>query len=105
MGYDLVIGTSAMLRDSPVIAGVIEFEELTPLNRIAKHHRCWVFDRLLDFYQDQSFSIPELREAVDILDRTILAEVGKEERQLLYKLAAIFSMALRRNLPVHGVAD
>lgn len=105
MGYDLLIGTSPHVKDSPAIAGVIEFEELTPLNRISKRHRCWLFDRLLNFFEDQSFTIAEMRAAVDILDNTILAEQGIEERRLLYKVSAIFSMALRQNLPVHGVAD
>lgn len=105
MAYDLVIGISSKVKDSPAMAGVIEFEELTPLNRISKRHRCWLFDRLLNFFDDQSFTIPEMLEAVDILDSTILVEQGEEERRILYKVSAIFSMALRKNLPVHGVAD
>jgi hypothetical protein len=105
MGYDLLIGTSSKVKDSPAMAGVVEFEELTPLNRISKRHRSWLFDRLFNFFEDQSFTIAELREAVDILDSTILAEQGDEERRILYKISAIPSMALRKNLPVHGVAD
>ena len=105
MAYDLLIGTSPLAKDSPAMAGVIEFDELTPLNRISKSHRCWLFDRLLNFFEDQSFTIAEMCEAVDILDSTILAEQGVEERRILYKVSAIFSMALRKNLPVHGVSD
>src|SRR5262245_58249902 len=105
MAYDLLVGTSPKVKDSPAMAGVIEFDELTPLNRITKQHRSWLFDRLLNFFEDQSFTIAEMREAVNILDSTILAEQGIEERRILYKVSAIFSMALRKNLPVYGVAD
>ncbi|MES2568681.1 MAG: hypothetical protein V4710_01350 [Verrucomicrobiota bacterium] len=105
MAYDLLIGTSSKVKDSPALAGVIEFEELGALNRLSKRYRCWLFDRLLNFFEDQSFTIAEIREAVNILDSTILAEWGMEERRVLYKISAIFSMALRKNLPVHGVAD
>ena len=105
MGYDLLIGTSPLVKDSPAVAGAITFEELAPLNRISRRHCGWLFDRLLNHFEDQSFTIAEMREAVDILDAVILEEQGEEERRILYKVSAIFSMALRRNLPVHGVAD
>src|SRR5690242_17466619 len=105
MSYDLLIGTSPLVKDAPAIAGAITFEELAPLTRISRRHRSWLFDRLLNHFEDQSFTLPELREAVDILDAAILAEQDEEERRILYKISAIFSMALRKNLPVHGVAD
>lgn len=105
MSYDLLIGVSPLVRHSPAIVGSIDFDELTPLNRISQRHRCWLFDRLLNFFEDQSFSISELHQAVEILDRTILAEQGEAERRILYKISAIFSMAIRKDLPVHGVAD
>lgn len=105
MSYDLLIGVSPLAKHSPVIAGSIEFDELAPLNRISERHRCWLFDRLLNFFEHQSFSISELRQAVEILDRAILAEQGEAERRVLYKISAIFSMAIRKDLPVHGLAD
>lgn len=105
MSYDLLIGTSPLAKHSPMIAGSIENEELTPLSHIAERHRCWLFDRLLNFYEHQSFSISELHQALEILDRVIPAEKDEEERRLLYKISAIFSMAIRKDLPVHGIAD
>ncbi len=105
MSYDLLIGASPKVKGYPAMAGVIEFEEIAPLKRISERHRSWLFDRLLNYFEDQSFTPSELREAVSILDNTILAEQGEAERRILYKVSAIFSMALRKNLPVHGVSD
>ena len=105
MSYDLLIGASPLTKHSSVIAGSIEFDEFTLLTRISELHRCWLFDRLLNFYEDQSFSMSELHQAVEMLDRIILLEKGTEERRLLYKISAIFSMAIRKDLPVHVLAD
>ncbi len=105
MSYDLLVSISPLAKHSPAIVGAIEFDELTPLKGIAERHRCWLFDRLLNYYEDQSFTIPELHKAVDVIDCAILAEHGEPERRILYKISAIFSMAIRKNLPAHGVAD
>lgn len=105
MSYDLMIGKSFFVKDKPLIVGSIEDDDYHALAAIAKRHPSWLLDRLLNVFDDQSFGMEELQLGIEILDALAIQERGSKECGTIYKIFSIFSMALRRGMPLHGVAD
>ena len=100
-----MIGKSPLARDSPLIVGSIDDEEYHVLAGIAKRHPSWLIDRLLQVFDDHYYGMEELALGAELLDQLLLEEKESRERAVLYMFSAVFSMALRRGLPLHGVAD
>jgi hypothetical protein len=105
MAFDLVIGKSALVRDSPVIFGSIEHEDYIAITRLQKKHPNWFLSRISNIFDDQCFEAEELTQAAEILDDLILKTREGEDCQTLLKLSAAVSMALRRGYPLFGVPD
>jgi hypothetical protein len=105
MAFDLVIGKSALVRDSPVVFGSIEHEDYIAITRLQKKYPNWFLSRISNVFDDQCFGAEELAQAAVILDELILKTRDNEDCQILFKLSAAVSMALRRGFPLFGVAD
>lgn len=105
MAYDLVIGKSQYIKDGPSIFGSIEYDEHPSVLRILKYYPNWFFERLSNIYEDQCFGADELVQAAEIIDDLILKVETEPERQVLFKLSAAVSMAIRMGYPLFGVAD
>ena len=105
MAYDLVIGKSQYIKDSPSIFGSIDYDEHPSVLRILKHHPNWFFERLSNIYENERFGADELIQAAKIIDDLILKIETKPERRVLFKLSAAVSMAIRMGYPLFGVAD
>jgi hypothetical protein len=105
MAFDLVIGKSALVRDKPVIFGSIHHDDYISIVRLDKEHPNWFLNRMSNIFDDQHFESEELTQAAAILDELILKTRGGKDSQVLHKLSAAVSMALRRGHPLLGVAD
>lgn len=105
MPYDLVIGKSNKVKDDGVIFGSIEHEDCTAISRLEKNYPNWFLNRMSNVFADQKFGEYELTQAAEILDDLILATRENEDCEVLLKLSAAVSMALRKGFPLFGVAD
>lgn len=105
MGYDLAIVKGKFIKDNPIIFGAINEEQYESIWRLAKHHPNWFLERISDVFEDQRFGTEELEQAAGLIDDLILEVTTKPELQLLYKLSAAISMALRMNETLFGIAD
>lgn len=83
----------------------MEFGEQTLLQKVYKYNPNWFIGRISNQFEDESFSLSELEEAATIVDDLIIKIEDSPEREVLYKLGAIVSMALRKQQPLHGVSD
>jgi len=105
MAFDLVIGKSDKVKDDPVIFGSIEHDDYISITRLEKHHPNWFLSRMSNVFDDQRFDAAELAEAAVILDDLILKTRESDDSQVLHKLSAAVSMAIRKGYPLFGVAD
>ncbi|APF86038.1 MULTISPECIES: hypothetical protein [Ralstonia solanacearum species complex] len=105
MSYDLVIGIGNKVKNNPVVIGKIEYDELPMVSSLVKRQDSFFLTRISNLFEDESFSVDELREAQSHLFELMLTDLKPQERQLLHKLIAVVAYALSLQLPLHGVAD
>jgi len=105
MPYDLIIGKSSPKKADAINFGCIEYAESAIISRLHKKHPNWFMDRMTNVFSDQRFGADELHEAATIVDDLILNTRDSEARQILFKLSAAVSMALRKDCPLFGVAE
>jgi hypothetical protein len=105
MTYDLVIGKSNKLKDKPLIVGGIEFSEYETICSLAKRIDSFFINRISNLFDDQSFAVDELENAISQLYPLLQSDLKDKELILLHKLIAIVSYAIYSNQPLHGVAD
>ncbi len=105
MAYDLVVGKSSKVKDRPTIVGSIEFDELAAVMRLIKRVDLSLLHRLANFYEDATFSLEEVDEALVRLLPLLAEALEAQERQFLHKLVSVLSYAQWKGLVLHGVAD
>lgn len=105
MAYDLVVGKSKFVKDSPVIVGNIEFDEYPHICSLLKKTDNFLLTRICDLFEDQSFSVEELKQAQPVLGELLLENLTNEERIFLHKLLAVIGYAINKGQQLHGVAD
>jgi hypothetical protein len=67
MVFDLVVGTSIKIKDSSVIVGGIEFNELSAISRLILRVDSFFLHRISNLFEDQSFSLEEVDQALEHL--------------------------------------
>jgi hypothetical protein len=105
MAYDLAVGTGRKVRDSPDFVGAIEFNELAALSRLLKHGDSFFLERISNLFEDQSFSLGEVEQALAHLLPLLCVSLHPDERALLHKLIAVLSFASWKQEGLHGIAD
>jgi hypothetical protein len=105
MSYDFCVGVSRFIKDNPIMIGAIEMNEYPELCALEKRKNSFFLNRIMNLFQDQSFSVNELTQAqVHLLELLPMALTHKEQL-LLHKLIAIVAYALHAQQELHGVAD
>ena len=105
MAYDLVVGKSAQIKDSPTIIAGIEFSEYPIICALAERTGSNFLHRISNLFQDQSFGISELEHARDQLFAVLLQKLEPEQKAFIYKMVTAVCFAIYKGLPLHGVAD
>jgi len=105
MAYDLIVGTSPQIKDSPIIVDGITFEETHALASLYKRYNTWVFADFMNQFDDQRWGMDLLEEGRRKLLELLPCELSENERRVIYKLVSVFTYALEADKPLHGVAD
>ena len=64
MSYDLVIGIGNKVKNNPVVIGKIEYDELPMVSSLVKRQDSFFLTRISNLFEDESFSVDELREGL-----------------------------------------
>ena len=106
MAYDLIVGTSSLVKHQPDIVGGIEFELYPVIAALQKKFGFSIFTQLCDQFTDHTFDQTELNQAkLDLYKAMLCKDISAQEQNLIYKLIAAVSYAIDVSQPLHGVAD
>lgn len=105
MAYDLVISKNFGTDEKPKYVGFISPEDYSCLHTLADRTKYNFFLRLLDPYKDEKFGLQDLVQAQGQLNELMLSELDYDERNVVYKLAAIVAFAIAKDENLYGVAD
>jgi len=105
MAYDLIVGKSSKVKDSPDIVGGIEFSEVPAISRLLNRVDSFFLHRISNFFEDQAFSLDEVDQALSHLLPLMTLNLHADERTMLQKLVAVLAYAKWKQLGLYGVAD
>lgn len=105
MAFDLMVGTGYKLKDKPTIVGAIEFDELPQISRLLLRVDSFFLHRISNVFEDQSFSVQEVTQALQHLLPLLSQPMPEAERAMLHKLIAALAFAQDRQQTLFGVAD
>ena len=105
VSYDLWIGTSNKAKDDGAFIGALEFNEYPAICALAEKKDSFFLNRMTNFFEDQTFSVDELRQAQTHLFELLTAKLKPEEQQLLYKLIAFVAYVIANGRSLDAVAD
>lgn len=105
MAYDLVVGRSNKVKDSPVVVGSLDFYELPAISRLLKRVDSFFLHRVSNLFDDQAFSPDEVEQALSHLLPLLVQPCQPDEQALLHKLISVLAYAKHQQQSLYGVAD
>lgn len=105
MAFDLMVGKSSKVKDSPEIVGSFDFHELPAATRLLKRVDSFFLHRVSNLFDDQVFSLKEVDQALDHLLPLLKEKLHADEQALLHKLISVLAYAKAKQQSLFGVAD
>jgi hypothetical protein len=105
MAFDLVVGKSSKVKDSPVIVGSIDFQDLPAISRLLKRVDSFFLNRVSNLFEDQAFSTEEVDQALAHLLPLLTSPLQPDEQALLHKFISVLAYARDKQQSLYGVAD
>lgn len=105
MAYEFLVGTSRKKREAFHWVGNLEFDELKEISRLLKKTDSTFLHRVSNIFDDQTFSIAEVRTGLEELLPLLEYDLLVEERHLLHKLLAVLAYADWKQLILFGAAE
>ncbi|GGY30216.1 hypothetical protein [Pseudoduganella albidiflava] len=105
MAYEFLVGTSRKNLDAFRCVGTLDFDELKEISRLLKKADSTFLHRVSNIFDDQTFSIAEVKVGLEELLPLLEYDLLVEERRLLHKLLAVLAYADWKQLILFGAAD
>jgi hypothetical protein len=105
MAYEFLVGTSRKSSSSYRWVASLEFDELPAVSRLMKRIESTFLQRVSNLFDDQVFSVDEVRDALAELLPLMENELHTEERILLHKILAVLGYANWKQQCLFGAAD
>ena len=105
MAYDVVVGKSSKVKDTPDIVASIEFSALKHITSLAQKCDCVFLNSLSNLFVDATFTPDDIARAIQALNPLLLHTLTTDDRKMLYKLLAVLGYAWAKQQRLFGVAD
>ena len=105
MAFDLMVGKSSKVKDSPDIVGSIDFDDLPAISRLLQRVDSFFLHRVSNLFNDQAFSTEEIEQALRHLLPLLTKQCKPDEQAILHKLISVLAYAKSKQQSLYGVAD
>ena len=105
MAYDLVVGKSSLVKDSPTVVAEIDFSEYPIVCALAEKTGSSFLHEVSNIFQDQSFGVNDLELAREQLFSMLYQDLNSNEKTFAFKMIAVVCFAIHKKQSLFGVAD
>jgi hypothetical protein len=105
MAYDLVVGKTFKVKDSPDIVVSLEFADIKWITSLASRVDSVFLRTVSNMFEDATFSPADVKVAIAELSPLLLVKLGAAERKMLCELLAALNYANSKEMSLFGVAD
>lgn len=105
MAFDLMVGKSNKVKDSPDVVGGIDFDDLPAISRLLQRVDSFFLHRVSNIFEDQAFSVEEIEQALNHLLPLLTQQCKQDEQAMLHKLISVLTYAKSKQQSLYGVAD